>query len=189
MRILMVLVFAFGLSSCAAVSKFKVDSDGMYRFKSQPFAVWAPEKCLLDMAVRDTDQSVDFTTGAGYWMASGQYSVQVFTFEQLSVDDKHSFQERILDIAPKYMVNDRAHAFKFAYRDGKSLEVGSRSAYQASAVEEGKATFVATFVLQDSRVTVASLIFPIESPDSKMARAFPWDCYNRFVASVKEIHN
>jgi hypothetical protein len=186
MRILLLLAIFWSLSSYAGISKFKVDSDGMYRFKSRPFMVWAPKECLLDMAVRDTDQSVDFTTGAGYWMASGQYSVQVFNFDRLSIDDKHSFEERIKDVAPKYMVHDRSKAFKFVFRDGKPFAVGSRPAYQATAIEEGKATFVATFVLQHSHVTIASLVFPIEDPNSKMSRPFPWDCYNRFVASVKE---
>jgi hypothetical protein len=90
--------------------------------------VWAPTECLLDIAVRDTDHSVDFTTGAGYWMASGLYSVQVFTFDQLSVDDKHPFQDRMTDVAARYMVNDRAHDFKFVFRDGKPREVGGRLA-------------------------------------------------------------
>jgi hypothetical protein len=188
MRILLLLAIFSSLSSHAGISMFKVDSDGMYRFKSQPFMVWAPKECLLDMAVRDTNQSVDFTTGAGYWMASGQYSVQVFTFDRLSIDDKHSFEERIKDVAPQYMVHDRSKAFKFVFRDAKPLEIDGRPAYQATAVEEGKATFTATFVLQHSHVTVASLVFPIEKPDSKFNRPFPQECYNRFVASVKEVH-
>jgi hypothetical protein len=188
MRLIGILALTFTISSCAAVSKFKIDSDGMYRFKSQPIVAWAPKECLLDIAVRDTDRSVDFTTGAGYWMASGLYSVQVFTFDQLSVDDKHPFQERMTGVAARYMVNDRAHAFKFVFREGNPLEIGGRPSYQATAVEEGKATFVATFVLQDTRVTVASLVFPIEIPNSKIGRPFPWDCYNKFVASVKEVH-
>jgi hypothetical protein len=188
MRILLLLAIFLSVSSHAGISIFKVDKDGMYRFKSQPFMVWAPKECLLNMAVRDTNQSVDFTTGAGYWMASGQYSVQVFTFDRLSIDDKHSFEERIKDVAPKYMANDRSKAFKFVFRDGNPLEIDGRPAYQATAIEEGRATFVATFVLQHSHVTVASLVFPIENPKDSMARPFPWDCYNRFAASVKEVH-
>jgi len=175
MRKLLLLAIFLSLRSYAGISMFKVDSDGMYRFKSQPFMVWAPKECLLDMAVRDTNQSVDFTTGAGYWMASGQY-------------DQHSFEQRIKDVAPQYMVHDRSKAFKFVFRDGNPLEIDGRPAYQATAVEEGKATFVATFVLQHSHVTVASLVFPIEKTDSKFNRAFPQECYNRFVSSVKEIH-
>jgi hypothetical protein len=186
MRFICILGLILSASSYAGISMFKVDHDGMYRFKSQPFMVWAPKECMLDMAVRDTTRSVDFTTGAGYWMASGQYSVQVFAFDQLSIDDNHSFEERMKDVAPKYMVHDRSKAFKFVFRDGKPFAVGSRPAYQATAIEEGKATFVATFVLQHSHVTIASLVFPIEDPNSKMSRPFPWDCYNRFVASVKE---
>jgi len=188
MRLIGIGLLILTISSCAAVTKFKIDSDGMYRFRSQPIVVWAPKECLLDIAVRDTDRSVDFTTGAGYWMASGQYSVQVFIFDQLSIDDRHLFQERVKAIAPQYMVKDRSNAFKFELRDAKPLEVAGHPAYQAMAVEEGKATFVATFVLQESRVTVASLVFPMENSRDSTARPFPWDCYNRFVASVKEVH-
>jgi hypothetical protein len=188
MRTLLLPAICLSMSSYAGISMFKVDRDGMYRFKSQPFMVWAPKECLLDMAVRDTSRSVDFTTGAGYWMASGQYSVQVFTFDQLSIDDKHSFEERIKDVAPKYMVHDRSKAFKFVFRDAKPLEIDGRPAYQATAIEEGTATFVATFILQHSHVTVASLVFPIENSNSKFNRPFPQACYDRFVASVKEVH-
>jgi hypothetical protein len=188
MRRLLLLAIFLSLSSYAGISMFKVDSDGMYRFKSQPFMVWAPKECMLDMAVRDTNWSVDFTTGAGYWMASGQYSVQVFSFDRLSIDDTHTFEERIKDVAPKYMVHDRSKAFKFVFRDAKLLEIAGHPAYQATAIEEGTATFVATFVLQHSHVTVASLVFPIEKPDSKFGRPFPLECYNKFVASVKEVH-
>src|ERR1700733_5123795 len=104
MRKLLLLAIFLSVSSYAGISIFKVDSDGMYPFKSQPFMVWAPKECLVDMAVRDTNRSVDFTTGAGYWMTSGQYSLQVFSFDQLSIDAAHSFQDRIKDIAPQYMV-------------------------------------------------------------------------------------
>lgn len=188
MRKLLLPAIFLSASSYAGISIFKVDRDGMYRFKSQPFMVWAPKECLLDMAVRDTIRSVDFTTGAGYWMASGQYSVQVFTFDQLSIDDKHSFEERIKDVAPKYMVHDRSKAFKFVFRDAKPLEIDGRPAYRATAIQEGTATFVATFVLQHAHVTVASLVFPIENADSKFNRPFPQACYDRFVSSVKEVH-
>jgi hypothetical protein len=188
MRKLLPLAMFFSLSSYAGISMFKVDREGMYRFKSQPFMVWAPKECLLDMAVRDTNWSVDFTTGAGYWMASGQYSVQVFSFDRLSIDDKHSFEQRIKDVAPEYMVHDRSKAFKFVFRDAKPIEIAGHPAYQATAIEEGRATFVATFVLQHSDVTVASLVFPIEDSRSKFNRPFPQACYDRFVASVKEVH-
>jgi hypothetical protein len=186
-RKLLLLATFLSISSHAGISIFKVDRDGMYRFKSQPFMVWAPKECMLDMAVRDTNWSVDFTTGAGYWMASGQYSLQVFSFDRLSIDDTHSFEQRIKAVAPEYMVHDRSKAFKFVFRDAKSLEIDGRPAYQTTAIEEGRATFVATFVLQKSHVTVASLVFPIENGNSKFNRPFPAECYNKFVASVKQV--
>ena len=81
----------------------------------------------------------------------GQYSVQVFTFDQLSIDDTHSFEERIKDVAPQYMVHDRSKAFKFVFRDAKSLEIAGHPAYQATAIEEGSAD-----VIQDGE-KIASL--------------------------------
>jgi hypothetical protein len=85
------------------------------------------------------------------------------------------------------MVHDRSKAFKFVFHDAKPLEIAGHPAYQATAIEEGTATFVATFVLQHSHVTVASLVFPIEKADSKFNRPFPQQCYDKFVASVKEV--
>jgi hypothetical protein len=119
-------------------------------------------------------------------MASGLYAVQVFTFDQLSIGEKHSFQEVAKPMIEKYIVSDRLPA-KFVLRGSKPVEVGGQPGYQATAVEDGVATFVATVVLQQSRVTVSSLIFPMEKPDDPMKRDFPWQCYNRFVESVKEV--
>ena len=187
MRLLIpMLALIFSGSSVAGISLLKVDNDGMYRFKSQPFMVWAPKECLVDMTVRDTHRSVDFTTGVGYWMTSGQYSLQVFTFDQMAIDDKHSFQDRIKDIAPQYMVHDRSKQFNFVFRDAKPLEITGRPAYQATAVQQGVGVFVATFVLQRTHVTVASLVFPIDNAGGKSNRPFPQACYDKFVASVKE---
>lgn len=188
MRLIGMLAVTLTLSSCAVASKFKIDSDGMYRFKSQPIIVRAPSDCELDISVRDTPTSVDFSTGAGYWMASGVYALQVYTFDEMSIGEKYNFQDRAKAVAEKYIVNDRSHDFKFVLRDSEALEVNGRPAYQAVAVEEGKATFIATLVLHESRVTIASLLFPIEKPNDPMKRSFPWACYNRFVDSVKEIH-
>jgi hypothetical protein len=101
-RFLGIVVSSVILTGCAAVSK--VDSDGIYRFKSQGIEVWAPKECLLDIAVRNTGRSVDFTTGAGYWMASGQYALQLFHIPP-GVTDSKTFIARV---NPWHAVCDRA---------------------------------------------------------------------------------
>lgn len=187
MRLTALICCCLAIGGCAVASKFKIDHDGMYRFNHEPIVVRAPSDCELDISVRDTPTSVDFSTGEGYWMASGLYAVQVFTFDQLSIGETHSFQEVSKPMIEKYVVSDRL-PHKFVLKSSKQVEVGGQPGYQATAVEEGIATFVATVVLQQSRVTVSSLIFPIEKPDDPIKRDFPWLCYNRFVESVKEVH-
>lgn len=41
-------------------TRYIVDTDGMYRFKQQPIAVWAPKDCITDLAIYTGDRSVDF---------------------------------------------------------------------------------------------------------------------------------
>ena len=84
------LLLVLGISSCAEFSKFKVEKDGTYRFKQESYVVCAPNECLLDMFVYDSDISVDFTTGRGYWMASGQYALQVMPIPE-NIKDPNSF--------------------------------------------------------------------------------------------------
>lgn len=186
MRLLFSAFLALALlASCAELSKLKVGSDGMYRFKQQPVAVWAPKECLLDMAVFESSNSVDFVTGRGYWQAGGQYAVQVYPISK-EIKDATSFIAETKKFLPQYMVKDRASkGFDFKLRSEKQLEVNGRPAYQAIATEEGKAVFIATFVLHTSRITVASLIFPVkigELPETKI----PWKCYEKFSTSVTE---
>jgi hypothetical protein len=158
MRLLTVVCIGFAIGGCAVASKLKIDPDGMYRFNHEPIVVRAPSDCELDISVRDTPISVDFSTGAGYWMASGQYAVQVFTFDQLSIGEKHGFQEVAKPMIEKYIISDRRPA-KFVLQDSKPIDVGGQPGYQA-----------------------------IEKPNDPMKRDFPWQCYDRFVESVKEVH-
>lgn len=179
------LVVLISAASCAELSKFKVDSDGLYRFKVHPIAVWAPSECLLDLAVDDAANSVDFVTGRGYWTAGGLYSVQVYPIPS-HVKDADSFVRETKKFAPQYMVKDRARmGISFKVVEEKQTQVGSRPAYQSIAVEEGKAAFVATFELHPHRITVTSLVYPLKA-GAPYTEQIPWKCYDRFVASVKE---
>jgi len=185
MRLIIAAVLGVLLGGCAEFTKLKVDSDGMYRFKQHPIVVWAPDKCLLDMFVNDTDRSVDFVTGRGYWTQGGQYAVQVFEIPK-DVSDKATFVKATERFYKDYMVKDRAPmGLKLVLKESKALEVNGRPAYQAISVDEGKAVFVATSVLQNSRITIASLVYPLKTAEEP-SKQIPWKCYNTFLESVKE---
>jgi len=186
MRFFVLLCLALTFPGCAEFSKFKVENDGTYRFKKEPFSVWAPNECLLDMFVYDTDHSVDFTTGRGYWMASGQYSLQIYPIPE-NIKDTKSFIEVTKDFMSKYMVEDRAPlGLTLKLKEEKQLEINGEAAYQAISVEEWKAVFIATSVLHNSRITVASLLYPDEDSTPAIEK-IPWKCYNKFVNSIQEI--
>lgn len=177
---------AVTFSGCAELSKFKIDSDGVYRFKSHPIAVWAPSDCLLDIAVHDGQHQVDFVTGQGYWRAGGLYAVQVFATPD-SVKDDASFLQETKKFIPSYMAKDRAAmGLEFRVYQEKQMQINQRTAYRAIAVDKGKAAFVATFVLHGPRIIVSSLVYPLENTGDVEAQ-IPWACYDRFVGSVREV--
>lgn len=185
MRLTLVVLAGLLLSGCAEFTKFKVGSDGLYRFKQQPIAVWAPDKCLLDMFVYDSDRSVDFVTGRGYWTQGGQYAVQVYEIPK-DVTDKATFINATRTFFKDYMVKDRAPmGLILTLKEEKEAEVNGHPAYQAISVEEGKAVFIATSVLHSSRITIASLVYPLKGA-TEATKQIPWKCYNTFIESVKE---
>lgn len=185
MRFMLAMVIVF-LSGCAEFSKMKVGKDGVYRFKTHPITVQAPDRCLLDMFVYDSDRSVDFVTGRGYWMEGGQYAVQVFETPK-DIKDRASFLNTTKAFFKEYMVKDRAPlGLNLTIKEEKEVEVGGRLAYQAISVDEGKAGFIATSILHTSRITTASLVYPVK-PGTDATKEVPWKCYNAFVESIKEV--
>ena len=185
MRLLCLALLGILLGGCAELTKLKVDSDGMYRFKQHPIVVWAPNRCLLDMFVNDTDRSVDFVTGRGYWTEGGLYAVQVFEIPK-DITDKQTFIKATERFFKDYMVKDRAPmGLKLVVKETKELEINGRPAYQAISVDTGKAVFIATSVLQSTRITTASLVYPLETVEDPK-KQIPWECYNHFIESVKE---
>lgn len=185
MRLIFIAAMGILLGGCAEFSKQKVGSDGMYHFKQQPIIVWAPDKCLLDMFVYDTDRSVEFVTGRGYWTQGGQYAVQVFEIPK-DITDQATFVKATERFFKDYMVKDRASmGLKLVLKEAKEIEVNGRPAYQAISVDEGKAVFIATSVLQNSRITTASLVYPLKTAEDP-SKQIPWKCYNYFVESVRE---
>lgn len=187
MRFSILLCLALLVSGCAEFSKFKVEKDGTYRFRQHPIVVQAPSTCLLDMFVYDSDNSVDFTTGRGYWMASGQYAVEVMPIPE-KIKDAKSFIEEIKKIVPKYMAEERASlGLKLQLREERQIDVNGKPAYQAISVDEGKAVLVSTIVLHRKRITAASLVYPLKDQVAAVQQ-IPWSCYNEFVSAVREAH-
>jgi len=183
MRLLTSLALALSVSSCTGVPK--VDKDGMYRFIQEPFIVWAPSKCVGDMAVEETERSVDFSMGR-FWSAFGKYAVQVMSIPE-EVKDAATFVQASKKFAPIYMVKDRAPlGLTLTLREMKEVTINGKPGYQAISMEAGRAMFVATFVLHSRRITVTSLVFPLTPSAAVPHPQFPWNCYNRFVTSVQE---
>jgi hypothetical protein len=186
MRSYFLLLLVVCISACAELSRVKVGSDGLYRFKEHPLVVRAPDSCLLDMAVQEAKNSVDFTTGKGYWMASGQYAVQAYLVPG-DIQSGPVFIEKTKEFVPTYMAKDRASmGLTFAVKEEKQLEVNGKPSYQViGTAESGTALLVATHTLHKTRITIASLLYPLKSGTS-FKDQIPWQCYNSFVASVQE---
>jgi hypothetical protein len=71
-------------------------------------------------------------------------------------------------------------------KEAKRVDINGQVGYRVFAVTEGRMAFVATFVLQKSWITIASLTYPLQPGVDAMA-AVPWSCYDKFVESVKQV--
>jgi hypothetical protein len=186
MRFLLFLCTITILTSCAEMSKSLVSADGRYHFQNDPISVWAPDACLLDMFVdvSKSKRAVDFVTGRGYWTEGGQYAVIVYDIPS-EITGAKSYEETTAKYFKSYMVKDRASmGFNLKITDEKQITVNGNPAYQAIAVDPGKAIFVATSELHKSRITIASLVYPDKNGTAE--KQIPWRCYDKFVNSISE---
>jgi hypothetical protein len=158
---------------------YKVDSNGMYRFKEQGVAVWAPKECISDIAIYSRNRSVDFVARQPNWFANGQYTVKLTKIPK-SVTDDSSFIRETEPNAKDYVVDS-----DFVLKEGKRIDIGGQPGYRVVGVSEGRRVFIATYVLQKSWITVASLTYPIK-PGVSATEVIPWKCYNRFVESIRQ---
>ncbi len=180
-----ILLVAVLMAACAELSKMKVGPDGYYHFPLQPVSVWAPDECLLDMFVHTEDYVVDFVTGRGYWDEGGVYALAVYEIPP-EITDKESFWKSTESALKAYLVKDRARiAPGLQVIEMTPTEIRGRAAYQGISVDTAKAVFVATAQLHESRVTMASLLYPLKGQSDPKAQV-PWRCYNQFVESVRE---
>jgi hypothetical protein len=187
-RLLAMMSLVMTFTGCAAVSKFKIGKDGMYRVKESSYVVWAPSQCLLDVAVRDEKPNyVQFTTGAGYWMASGQYDLRVISPIPKQIVDAKSFMSETREFFSGYMLQDNnpKTGFDFKITEQTEMQIGGKPAFRATAISEGKAMFTATAVYQADAITIAGLIYPLKG-ENDFAGSFPSGCYEQFVSSVRE---
>jgi hypothetical protein len=164
---------------------YKVDSDGMYRFKQQGIAVWVPKECITDLAIYSHDRTVDFVANQTNWLANGQYAVKLTKIPK-SVTNDISFIRETEPDAKDYVDDRPRNKLNLVLKEARRLDVDGQVGYRVVAVSEGKMVFVATFVLQKSWITIASLTYPLQ-PGIDAMGAIPWNCYNRFVESVKQM--
>lgn len=186
------LVLTLLLCGCATVTFLKIDKDGYYRFKNQPIEVKAPFPARGDFSVFDTDTSVDFVMGAGYWMAFGQYAVQVFPRNPALSYTREAFLKRGMDSVMKtYITMDRKGAgFNFEVLKVEATEVNGRPAVRAIGVDRKAkipAILIATSILFDSRAVIASVVYSLEKTTRENIDDFDtWSTYNAWIATIAE---
>ena len=162
---------------------YTTDPDGMYRLKERGIAVWAPKRCVPDMAIYKDDRSVKFVSSGLNWIANDGYMLE-FMKTPSSVTDDASFIREIASDAKDY-VDDRPRQ-DFVFKSGKRTDINGRVGYQVTAVDGGRLEFVATFERHASWITIASLMYPVEA-GTDQSTAFPRKCYRRFVESVTQV--
>ncbi|HTB81422.1 MAG TPA: hypothetical protein VK717_11105 [Opitutaceae bacterium] len=183
-----VSIAALALCGCVDLTDRKIDNDGYYRFKKEPIEVKAPT--IGDITVFDTDNSVDFTVGAGYWMIAGQYAVQVLPLP-VKMNDREKFLKKSSTEIKNYILQDRETAgFKVEFLKGEIIEVNGHAAYRAIGVDrrrEDPAVFIATSILLNKRIVIGSCLYPL----NKLIRndwtdMSSWKTYNEWIATIRE---
>lgn len=165
--------------------RYIVDSDGLYRFKEQRIAVRPPKDCIEDLAIYSGDRSVDFVTNNRDWFTNGEYRIELMKIPS-SVTNDFSFIREIEPDAKDYVDERPRSRLNLVLKEAKRFDVDDRAGYRVVAATDGKWVFIATFVLQRSWITVASLMYPLVLRDDAL-QAVPWNCYNKFVESVKQV--
>jgi hypothetical protein len=127
---------------------------------------------------------VDFVANQSDWFANGQYTVKLTKIPK-SVTNDVSFIKKIEPDAKDYVEDRPRDRLNLVLKEGKRLDADGLPGYRVVAVSEGKIAFVATFVLQKSWISIASLTYRLQ-PGSDAMAAIPWSCYDKFAGSVKQ---
>jgi hypothetical protein len=163
---------------------YKVDSEGFYFAKPQGIAVRAPKECIPDVAIYNHNRSVEFVTNQPNWIANGQYTVQLTKIPK-SVTSDASFLKKVAPDAKDYLEERPRDRLSLVTKEAGRYEVNGQAGYRIFAISEANVAFIATFVLQRSSITIASLTYPLR-PGVDAKSALPWSCYDKFVESVKQ---
>ena len=162
-----IIIFGFVilmLASCAELSKTKVGEDGFYYFKNYPFAVWAPESCLLDMSVEDADAAVKFTTGRGYWNARGEYTLLLYGVSPDTLGNK-SKEQKFVE-ATKNVVSEKLSKNGYILKEFTSKEVNGKPASQGIYIKENNSVWVVTSVLYQNGIAESYLLYPLKEGEN-----------------------
>lgn len=177
MKIAVLLPTVLLMVGCAATYRPSIDTDGMYRLKGAPFAVWAPVDCVPDIAVYDTDNGVRFTTGRGDWITSGEFEVQVHAVPQGSFEEDFVAKAKEIYQRGLNLVDEaRMQSEEVLFIDGKP-------AYQTVTTDDQESLLIATHIRFPDHVVVVHLGYPLYDSHGEQ-REVPWACYERFVGSI-----
>lgn len=186
-QILLVLLLVTFSFTCSFAAK-----NNRYQFSNYPVSVLIPT-WIKDMTMHQSKKGaysdVEFSTGAGYWMKQGNYSVQLFPVPN-TILDADSFYQKTEQYFKMYMVQDRkkmlAH-LKLATT--KKLNVLGYPAYQAIAIDsisKPAGIYVATSIYMKDYIAIVSLLTPYKPELSGSAgKQIPWRQYNQFMLSLK----
>jgi hypothetical protein len=181
------LLLTLMLCGCAKLTTLKIDNDGYYRFKKHPVEVKQPNS---GMSVFDTDVSVDFVLGAGYWTFLGEWALQVFE-QPPEYTAKDGFATRGAAGLAHFIENDRKPAgLNFKALKTEKTVVNGRLAFRGVGVDRGAkipATIVATAIMLDTQIVVASVIS--KASDKSDAQIEDMDSYrgfNDWIVTIRE---
>jgi hypothetical protein len=160
---------------------YRVENNGIYRL-TEGVVVGVPSECIRNIAIYRRDRLVDFVANQTDWLADGQYTVKLWKIPR-SVSDDDSFIKKISPDAKDYVEDRPRDRLDLVLKEAKRVDIHGQPGYRVVAINEGKMAFVATFVLQKTWVSVASLTYRLP-PGSDAMSTIPWGCYDKFVDSI-----
>lgn len=180
MKQYLAIVALLGLAGgCAGYSPGTVDADGIYRFREAPIEVRAPAECLYDPRVYVARSSVLFTTAVKYWRGdgSGEYSVELADLPD-ALSDGATFVAAATEIHREGSEKDSG-----VLESEEILEINGRLAFRSVSTHRNSFVMVATSIQFASHFVTAHLVYP-QRDVRWQPLEIPWECYERFVASI-----
>lgn len=184
-------IFSLILVGCATSPLLKLDKDWYYHFKNQPIKVKYPFTMVGPSAAVVTENTIDFSMGAGNWEVAGQYAVEIAPRYNKHLTN-NVFLRNNLDKGMKiYLATDRSPSgYNFKLLKAESTGINGRAAVRAIGIDRKAkvpAVLIATAILFDSRIVIGSLFYPLEKINPKQLEDFTmWPSYNSWLATITE---